>query len=204
MIWLLAHLALAADLDSVDARMAVAAHQLEQRPGVYLRWDPVRSWGTSLLINVLDEVAHRVAAELPLADPLLVGDISRRGGGWMPGHITHHVGIDADIGLFTSDGLQPLEGFIDMPSEELDLHANWVLIRALLDTEQVVFILLDQEHIDRMREYVVAWEGLSEEEAEAIFLRSGDRLPWDTRGVLRHAPNHKSHLHVRIQDQPQS
>ena len=204
MIWLLAHLALAADMEAQDARAPVAAHQLDQRPGVYLRWDPRRSWGTSLLVEVMDEVAHRVAAELPLADPLLVGDISRRGGGWMPGHITHHMGIDADVGLYTGDGRQPLEGFLDVAPADLDLHATWVLIRALLDTDQVAFILLDQRHIDRLREYVVAWEGLSPSEAESIFVRPGASLPWGTRGVVRHAPNHKSHLHVRIQVEPQT
>jgi murein endopeptidase len=58
-----------------------------------MRWDPDRSWAA----------AH------------LVSTVSRKGGGPLPPHKTHHLGIDADIGLFMDDGRQPLGGFVDVP-----------------------------------------------------------------------------------------
>jgi len=89
--------------DPQGAWPAVAAHQLPENDGLYLRWDPSRSWGTAKLVEVMAQVSERLAFELPHAQPLLIGDVSRRGGGALFGHVTHHMGIDADIGLFLHD-----------------------------------------------------------------------------------------------------
>ena len=123
----------------------------------------------------------------------------------MPGHRTHDLGIDADIGLFTPGGKQPLGGFQDLRPDQLDPAANWTLIRALIDHPDVAFILLDQRHIDALRVYVAEEVGLSQEEIDAIFPPRGTRTNWEqVRGVVRHVPNHRSHLHVRVTPPPES
>ena len=79
---------------------AFASAQLPHQTGLLERWDPQRSYGSWLLVHTLTAVSERLAWELPHADPLMVGDISRRGGGRMHGHKTHDKGVDADIGLY--------------------------------------------------------------------------------------------------------
>lgn len=184
--------------DSTGKRPFYAGYQLPPADGLYERWDPRRSWGAEHVIEALQEVANRVAFLLPVADPLFIGDISTRGGGRLPGHRTHHLGIDVDIGLFMGQGQQPLGGFVDLLPHELDVHSTWILITALLDTGQVKFVLLDQGHIQVLRRYALEEVGLDIETVDSLFPPPGSRLGWRRRGVIRHAPNHASHIHVRL------
>jgi len=183
-------------VEASGARPLMANAQLPAAEGLYERWDPERSYGSWLALTTLRDVSERLAWELPLADPILVGDLSRRGGGGMAGHKTHDKGIDADLGLYMRGGRQPLGGFVDVRPHELDAAATWAMVRALLDTGNVHFILLDQALIDVLKAHVQRHEGLTPREAEAIF--PGGPVDWRRRGVVNHAPNHRSHLHVRI------
>ena len=176
----------------------LASHQLPEADGLYERWDPRRSYGAEHVIEALQEVANRVAFQLPLADPLFIGDISAKGGGYLPGHRTHHLGIDVDIGLFMGQGQQPLGGFIDLLPHELDVRSTWVLLTALLDTGQIKFVLLDQGHIQVLRRYALEEVGLDAHSVNELFPPPGTPIAWRRRGVVRHAPNHASHLHVRL------
>jgi hypothetical protein len=200
---LLAHAETGADLS--EDWPTTASEQLPEADGLYLRWDSARSWGSPELCETIAAVAQRLAFEMPHADPLLVGDISQRGGGWLRGHRTHNLGVDADIGLFTADARQPLGGFMDLHPSQLDLPANWTLIRALIDQPDVAFILLDQRHIDALKGYALNEVGLSDAEVLAIFPDPSTRTRWDrVRGIVRHVPNHRSHLHVRVVGNPAS
>lgn len=176
---------------------AGAIDQLPDLPGLVDRWDSKRAWGTPLLVNTLLQASERIAWDHPHWDPITVGDISTRGGGPLFGHMTHHLGIDADLGLFVSGGKQP-DGFEDVHPDQFDPSATWTLINALLDTGNIQFILLDQRHIDRLREYAVKQLELPPSEVDAILVSPSTRLSWNRRGVVRHAPNHRSHLHVRV------
>lgn len=174
--------------------------RLPEAPGLLDRWDAERSWGTPLIVRTLLDATQRLAWEKPLLDPVTVGDLSVRGGGPMFGHSTHDEGIDADLGLFVHGGVQP-DGFLDVSPDDLDVEATWALIQALLDTGNVQFILLDQGHIDRLRDHLAS-QGMGADALDALFLPRRTRLAHDLRGVLRHAPNHRSHLHVRITPPP--
>lgn len=180
------------------AEPLLANAQLQPQPGLLVRWDPARSWGSSLLVDTMTDVSERLAWLIPDADPLLVGDISRRGGGWLFGHKTHHLGVDADVGIFTTGGRQPMSGFKSVHPDDVDLEATWLLIRELVDTGTVHFMLLDQRHIDALRDYLIEEHGMAPEHVDPIFPIPDRTIPWSERGIVRHAPNHSSHLHVRI------
>ncbi len=197
---LLISLILAASADSSQAAPNATSwvgSQLPSAEGLYERWDPSRSWATAYVVPVLQRVAEKVAYALPLADPLLIGDISRRGGGHLPGHVTHDAGVDVDIGLFFQDGEQPLGGFVDLHPDDLDVHSTWILVQALLDSGQVHYMLLDEAHIERLRQHAEDL-GVPRHEIDATFLKRNAKLDTRTVGVTRHAPNHRSHLHVRL------
>jgi murein endopeptidase len=200
MLFLLASLAaLAQEEGGPDPTYKFAANwQLPKLDGLYQRWDPARSYASAHVIPTIQIVSERMALELPLADPLMIGDISRKGGGRMEGHLTHHLGIDVDIGLFMDDARQPLGGFVDVPPNRLDVHATWVLVRTLIDTGQVQFMLLDQSLIDVLKDYVVNDVGLDPDAVERLFPPPERRLAWSVRNVVKHAPKHKNHLHVRL------
>ncbi|MFT4626080.1 MAG: hypothetical protein ACI8PZ_004751 [Myxococcota bacterium] len=177
----------------------VVGHQLPRDDGLYVRWDAENAWGTEPLVTTVSHVAERMAWLVPGAEPLMVGDMSTRGGGELFGHKTHDTGQDADLGLYLTGRRQPLDGFVDVRPHQLDLEANWLLIRELLDTGNVQFILLDQGHIDTLSAYLVEQRGFPQSYVDEVMPPPDDRLEWGTHGVVRHAPNHRSHLHVHVQ-----
>lgn len=178
-----------------------ATRQLPELPGLVDRWDGQRAWGTPLLVETLLHASERLAWEFPELDPITVGDISTRGGGPMFGHKTHDLGVDADIGLFVGQGRQP-RNWRDLRPSELDVASTWALIQALLDTGNVQFILLDEGHMARLRVHLADDLGWSSDEIDGVLVPASTRLSAERRGVVRHAPNHRSHLHVRITSDP--
>lgn len=172
----------------------------EDRPGVVETFDSVRSYGMPQMMQVIEDVGARLAAIHPQADALVVGDISALGGGPLEGHVTHDRGVDADLGLFRQGGFQPNGGFVDLAPAELDLALSWDLIRLLLDTGKVEYILLDQEHIDALKRYLVVERRMDTDLVDTVF--PSQAASWNLKGVVRHAPRHASHLHIHVAGDP--
>jgi murein endopeptidase len=178
----------------------VATVRLPAAPGLLDRWDAERSHGTRLTVDTLLQATRALAWRHPTWDPVTIGDLSNAGGGPMFGHSTHDEGLDADLGLFVQGGVQP-DGFADVSPEALDPEATWALIASLLATGNVQFILLDQGHIDVLRAHLIA-QGHDVEAIDRVFVPRSTRLTAARRGIVRHAPNHRSHLHVRVTPPP--
>ena len=186
---------------AITALAAESQIQLPEAPGLHDRWDAERAWGTPLLVQTLVDSLERIAWDHPEWDPIVVGDLSTRWGGPMFGHKTHDRGIDADLSLFTRGG-RTVRGFEDVPSTQLDAAAVWTVIETLIDSGNVQFILLDQGHIDRLARHLERDKGWSRADIAAVLLPRDSGVPWSARGVVRHAPNHSSHLHVRVTPAP--
>ena len=175
--------------------------QLPDGSGLLKRWDPQRAWGTTGMIDTLILAAEEVAWGLPGADPLVVGDISVRGGGYLDGHRSHRTGLDADVGIYKLEGIQDPTGFADVRTREFDAEANWLVIETMLSTDRIDRILLDHSHIQLLKRYLHDNEILSQDEIDEIFLGPRDFAEqyWRMRtGVIHHAPGHKGHFHVRV------
>lgn len=181
-----------------DEQYPFALVQLPERPALYQRWNAERSYGTAAMVDVLIEASGKVAAAWPDADPIFVGDLSTRRGGPLPPHRYHGDGRSADIGLFASGGTQPKAGFVPLWGAQLDLERTWTLIEALLATGRVEHILLDQSHIRRLTQWLSAEGRLTDAEIAAIFPPLDTPRLWAMEGIVRHAPRHVDHLHVRL------
>jgi murein endopeptidase len=81
-------------------------------PG-WVTWDPVldrrpnranRLHGTDRLVRVLLNVIAEYRAAHPHAAPLVIGDLSLRGGGEIDDHASHENGLDADVYYPRRDG----------------------------------------------------------------------------------------------------
>lgn len=172
--------------------------QLPDLPLFYVRAQPNHSWGSAEMIDLIVEAGRHMSWLLPQASPFVVGDISSKHGGYLAGHLSHRGGIDTDVGIYRKGGWQHARGFTRLAPSELDLEANWTLISTMLSTGKVDFILLDRGHISRLRAYVLSAGLLTDEEAARIFPAEGSRGVWANTGVLRHAPHHEDHIHVRV------
>lgn len=172
--------------------------QLPHNPELYKRWHADEAWGTTEMIEVLTASAEEMAWLLPNADPIVVGDISTKRGGRMDGHKSHRGGVDADIGLYWGDGQMYMHGFMDVSARDLDPEANWLLIRAMLETGHVERILLDEALVRRLRRYVMDQGYLTHQEAWKVFPSTGEGHQWRKKGVVHHAAGHRHHMHVRV------
>ncbi len=167
---------------------------LPDLPLFFSRMQPNHAWGTHEMVDLIVDTSRHMQWLMPEADPIAIGEISAQRGGALYGHKSHRGGVDADIGIFHSGGKMPQNQFDD-PGGEFDVEANWTFISAMLDTGRVDMILLDHGHIARLRAYTLRAGLLTDEEADELFV--GDDA-WGSSGVIRHAPGHRDHLHVRV------
>jgi murein endopeptidase len=167
-------------------------------PGLYRIWHPESAWGTPRMIGTLLRAAEEVAWLVPHADPLVIGDISKKGGGPLDGHSSHRGGADADIGIYFGDAKQYEHGFMLMSTRNFDPRTNWLLVRSLLESEEVERILLDQKLVNILRTYVIREGELSVKEAHRIFPSKVTTDVWARTGVVHHHPGHMHHFHVRV------
>jgi hypothetical protein len=166
---------------------------------LYAIADPSRVYGTDTLVDVIVEATARVAAAWPEADPVRIGDLSLPQGGPFWPHRLHGEGRSADLGLFAREARQPRgPGFEVVPPEDLDLARTWTLLQALLDTGRVEFLLLDQQLIDRLVAWLREEHRMDEAEIERIFPPPDTPQLWTLEGIIRHAKQHRDHVHVEI------
>lgn len=172
--------------------------QLPERPGLYNISRPETAWGTPALVYAIEQASARIALEFPEADPLYVGDLSLQSGGPLPPHRYHFDGRSADIGLYANGGSQPRGMFHEFGPLDFDFEMTWALIDSFLSTGHIEHILLDQTLIDALRGWLIDTHRLDFAEAARIFPPSETERLWAMNGVLRTAPNHRDHMHVRI------
>ena len=159
-------------------------------------------WGTPQMIEALTIATEEVAWFAPHAQPLVIGDISKRGGGKLKGHRSHRGGSDADIGIYRGNGEQSPYGLKTVSPNDFDAKTNWLLIRALFDSGEVERILIDQKLVDKLRKYVIEEGELSTSEANYMFPSKMKKTIWLRDKVVHHHPGHKHHFHIRTYCKP--
>ncbi len=150
------------------------------------------SWGTPRTIALLRDAIHEYAR--PRNVPAVhIGDISRRGGGPFPPHLSHHEGRDVDIAYVLHD---PQARFRSATERSLDRPRTWALLHALLDTNAVVYIFVDYD-VQRLLYEHAQLEGVDDVTLDRLF-----QYPYGRRashGVIRHWKGHRDHFHVRFE-----
>lgn len=127
---------------------------------------------------------------------VLIASASRRKGGNFPPHRSHQSGRDVDIGLVAfptyADGLEP-------HPREVDWGATWLLMREFARAGDVEFIFLSYFNQKKLYEAARSM-GASRKELRRMIQYPRGR---DTRlAVIRHAPGHEQHFHIRFQCGP--
>ncbi len=156
--------------------------------GYQLR-DEERVHTTPEVIGALLDAIDGVQAKYPSSCDLYLGDFSRPGGGFMNHHRSHQNGKDVDIGMYAREN-RPLDSFIPMNEENLDIPKTWCLIEGILRSQRVQYIFLDKRIQELLYDYAMS------RGADATYL---DRLFGNGRGAtIQHVRNHVDHMHVRF------
>jgi len=178
----------------------------------FVRYRPLGSynWGNPRLVKAVELAASAVWNKAPGGSPLIVGDLSAKGGGKIPRHQSHRTGRDVDLPWFvtTPEGV-PIQnpGFVNMGPDglaklettgeyvRLDIEREWLLIKELLTSPEV-----DVEWMFSSREI----EALLIDYARAR--GEPPNLVWRAETVLIQPGNtlaHDDHIHLRIACTPE-
>ena len=178
----------------------VGGVMLRERAELRLRWPDGPRWALPGLVSIQERAARRVDHRYP-GSVLLVGDLSRRDGGALSGHVSHTSGRDADVAFYYADGagkvvrterLLPVAptGSVAAAKLRFDEARNWALVEALLTDADVVvqkiFIaeVLKQRLLDYARKHGARSDVV--ERAAMALRQPGQGAP------------HDDHFHVRI------
>lgn len=158
---------------------------------LYTVRDPETSWGSTHAIEVLVNAMARFRRDSGYTGKVLIGAISRRGGGRFRPHRSHQSGRDVDIRLPKLPGAPK--------STESPLHIDWVaswyLIRAFAVSGEIEYIFLDYSRQRRLYAAARAAGATPKELGSLIQFPSPAR---SNNGLVRHARGHTMHIHIRI------
>lgn len=130
------------------------------------------------------------------ADPIAIGDLSRRQGGPLPPHKSHQSGRDVDIGFILKKRAKNAD---DAPlrhatRETLDAEKQWFLTKCFLDNPETQIIFMEHSIVAALREYV---EKIYKKRKPLLkkYLRL---FPGGGAALIQSDSEHTSHMHVRF------
>ncbi len=147
---------------------------------------PEATYGTQETVDFVSAAIRQVKTWYPEAPPLRVNQISAREGGYLRPHKTHQNGRDVDLGFYYPGG-QTVR--VREREKVMDVALNWALVKALVMTGDVQFILVDQ------RIQKVLFEHAKKAGEDPAWLESLFHSGRDS--ILQHARRHRDHFHVR-------
>jgi len=166
--------------------------QLPDGPGLKVK-HPEWAWGRPTAVRTLEALGAALAEAFP-GSIMVVGDLSRKGGGAFPPHKSHREGYDVDIGLFRRGEPWKIR-FTNVAPDALDAERTWWLIHRLIKTGRIERVLVDWSLQQPLYEEARR-QGIPEEVLKDWF--QYPRRRWDPEGLIRHYKGHKHHLHVRF------
>lgn len=164
---------------------------LESGPGFSVI-DPRHAWGTMLTVSRVAEVLSEYSIRHPDAPSVLIGDLSKEGGGFLAPHLSHRRGRDVDIRYPLK---VPTTQYVPATASTLEVKGAWTLIRAFIKTGDVEYVFVSYRLQKLLYEYAQS-KGVSQERLAELF-----QYPRGKRsmvGIIRHEPGHRTHFHVRF------
>ncbi len=152
--------------------------------------DPAHAFGTTETVSYLMTALNRVAELHPNTPKAFVGDLSAPRGGPLSPHVSHQSGRDVDLGFFVLGAHQ--SWYQRATPKNLDLPRTWTLIRTLVTDTDIEMILIDQSLFAPLIDYAIS-VGEDPTWVRSLFAIQGSRRP-----LVRHAPGHATHLHLRF------
>ncbi|MBN1232602.1 MAG: penicillin-insensitive murein endopeptidase [Candidatus Coatesbacteria bacterium] len=152
----------------------------------YIIKNPERhfNYGTRWLISTIVTASARYKRSLGKSfTRIVVGDLSKKGGGPLGGHNSHQNGLDVDIGI-PAKGLH-LKGFTSLPNSRIDMRKTLLLLKSFIDTGRVQVIFIDSGIKAGLYKYIND-NGLTRYKK---YLNK-----------LYHEPGHRDHMHVRLRN----
>ncbi|MEO1269126.1 MAG: penicillin-insensitive murein endopeptidase [Myxococcota bacterium] len=166
-------------------------HQLTSGPGFVVR-NPHRSWGSRTMVALLRKTLTATHTDFPERSPIQVGDISHRGGGFFPPHISHRNGRDADVGYYILNDPSTARRMVAATPKTIDAERVWSLFKRLIRSGQLRGILVDVA-LQKVIYEEAQRQGEPETELRRIF-----QYPHRGPALITHWPGHDDHFHLMV------
>lgn len=157
-----------------------------------LRDKPGMLFGSSHAIRQLVVAFTNMREDTGFEGQIVIGSMSRKRGGRFAPHRSHQSGRDADIRMPLLPGVPHT---LHPNQDEIDWHATWALVKALLDTGEINAIFLETKLQRRLYEAARQLGATHEELADKI---TWPREPGKPKAIVRHSKGHDHHIHVRF------
>jgi len=175
---------------ATGGRLAYGLH-LGEGPGYRLRF-PRNAYGVEGVLKTLKTCARRVKDAFPGTHDILIGDLSRPGGGRFPPHESHQSGRDVDVGYYLASNVQNAT-MHRVRSGEVDYAKTWALLRCHITADVATRVYMDRNIQVGMVEWLRKKRSVDEGQIQRLFEVEGGE-----EALIRHAKNHDTHFHVRF------
>lgn len=172
---------------SVDVQLSPSSEVHLKRPHL--------AFGTKKTVSLLEQVTRRYRARASGGPKIVIGDMSRRGGGDLGSHLSHRSGNDVDVGYVLRGADASRTHFSGVTDDNLDVARTWALLKSFLDTDEVVYVFMDYGWQKVLYEYARD-HGVAERELDELFQYPRGR--GRSHGIVRHWRSHRHHFHVRF------
>lgn len=156
--------------------------------------DPAHAYGTPETVEQLTTALRAVVRRFPSTPVVSIGHLSAKSGGHLKPHRSHQSGRDVDVGFYYTNA--PQRWYAKATSSTLDLKRTVYFMMRLLEFTDIEMVLVDQSLHQPLRQTALE-EGYSTDVVDLLFGhgpgRSGSPQP-----IVRHAPGHATHLHLRF------
>lgn len=152
--------------------------------------NPRQTFGTQETIDALIRCIERVNLEHPGTQPVHVGDISEKNGGYITPHISHQSGRDVDVGYYYTT---PHQWYVRGDASNLDLARNWTFVKAMITETDVQAIFIDRAIQRMLKDHALA-AGEDPAWLDDVFGGGASTV----RPLIMHEDGHDTHIHVRF------
>lgn len=171
----------------------LTAIALPSHPGYRIR-DADRAWASPCAAAAVADAFDVVVQKHPASTQVVLLDASTRHGGPMRGHRSHQSGVDVDF-AFYQNGCDGACGLRATRPDTLDADLQWSLLHAWLQVRAARLIFIDYA-LQAPLHAAAKRAGVGERKLASWFqFPAGED---SATGIIRHAPNHEDHVHVRF------
>ncbi len=179
-----------------NAGKLVAGEQMPPGPGYIVR-NPALAYATSETITSIIKCVAHVQRRFSGTHDMVVGHLSKKGGGKLFPHKSHQSGRDVDLSYYHAS-IEP-EKFFVATQDNLDVTRTASFVQCLVDSGQVKYIFIDT-YIQK-----ILYKHFDKKGATAEFLTTVFQYPAEEGkqlGIIRHEKGHDDHMHVRFACMP--
>lgn len=157
---------------------------------------PRLAFGTAKTVGLIQRAVGQYKRRHAKGPKVLIGNLSKQGGGKLEPHLSHRHGIDIDVGYVLKGETLSSTRFRGVNQNTLDPKRTWALVKAFLDTEEVRYIFMDYALQKTLYEHAKS-AGASQDDLDELFQYPRGR--GRSHGIIRHWRSHKNHFHVRFE-----